>query len=54
MGIGVFEDFNKLRADTQNKNIAAWTPVIAEILQGFVRFSNNEVGIPSSINLRIR
>ncbi|KAI0368107.1 Sec7-domain-containing protein [Pilatotrama ljubarskyi] len=40
LGLGVLQDFNKLRLDTQTKNIAAWTPVVAEILQGFVRFDD--------------
>lgn len=40
LGLGVLGDFNKLRIDTQLKNIAAWTPVVAEILQGFVRFDD--------------
>lgn len=46
MGLGVLHDFNKLRLDTQAKNIAAWTPVVAEILQGFVRFDDKAVCIP--------
>ncbi|KAI0751592.1 hypothetical protein C8Q80DRAFT_1158159 [Daedaleopsis nitida] len=40
LGLGVLQDFNKLRLETQAKNIAAWTPVVAEILQGFVRFDD--------------
>ncbi|KAI9069221.1 Sec7-domain-containing protein [Trametes sanguinea] len=40
LGLGVLQDFNKLRLDTQAKNIAAWTPVVAEILQGFVKFDD--------------
>jgi len=40
LGLGVLQDFNKLRADTQVKNIAAWTPVVAEILQGFVKLDD--------------
>ncbi|KAI0796813.1 hypothetical protein C8Q75DRAFT_710714 [Abortiporus biennis] len=40
LGLGVLQDFTKLRMDTQAKNIAAWTPVVAEILQGFVRFDD--------------
>ncbi|KAI9001407.1 hypothetical protein BD414DRAFT_431927 [Trametes punicea] len=40
LGLGVLQDFNKLRPDTQAKNIAAWTPVVAEILQGFVKFDD--------------
>ncbi|KLO19767.1 Sec7-domain-containing protein [Schizopora paradoxa] len=37
LGLGVIQDFNKLRPDTQAKNIAAWMPVIAKILDGFNR-----------------
>ncbi|KAH8105989.1 hypothetical protein BXZ70DRAFT_998132 [Cristinia sonorae] len=40
LGLGVFSDFTKLKVDTQAKNIAAWTPVVAEILQGFARFDD--------------
>ncbi|OBZ76081.1 Protein transport protein sec71 [Grifola frondosa] len=40
LGLGVLQDFTKLRLDTQTKNIAAWTPVVAEIFQGFVRFDD--------------
>lgn len=40
LGLGVLQDFSKLRVDTQMKNIAAWTPVVAEILGGFVRFDD--------------
>ena len=47
LGLGVLHDFNKLRLDTQAKNIAAWTPVVAEILQGFVRFDDKAVCIPA-------
>lgn len=36
--LGVLKDFNSLRADTQGKNIVAWTPVVAEILEGFSLF----------------
>ncbi|EIN10767.1 Sec7-domain-containing protein [Punctularia strigosozonata HHB-11173 SS5] len=38
LGMGVLQDYSKLRPDTQAKNIAAWTPVVAEILHGFSRF----------------
>ncbi|KAI0032389.1 hypothetical protein K488DRAFT_78525 [Vararia minispora EC-137] len=37
LGLGVLQDYTKLRADTQAKNIAAWTPVVAEIVQGFCK-----------------
>ncbi|KAG1754001.1 Sec7-domain-containing protein [Suillus paluster] len=40
LGLSVLQDYIKLRADTQAKNIAAWTPVVAEILDGFCRFDN--------------
>ncbi|TFK43562.1 hypothetical protein BDQ12DRAFT_596918 [Crucibulum laeve] len=40
LGLGVLQDYNKLRADTQGKNIVAWTPVVAEILDGFCRFDD--------------
>ncbi|KAG9017973.1 guanine nucleotide exchange protein for ADP-robosylation factor [Tulasnella sp. 427] len=41
LGLGVVEDFNTLRMDTQAKNIAAWTPVIAEVLNGFASFDDH-------------
>jgi brefeldin A-inhibited guanine nucleotide-exchange protein len=44
LGLGVLRDYNKLRADTQVKNIVAWTPVVAEILDGFCRFDDKAVG----------
>ncbi|KAJ8522993.1 hypothetical protein ONZ45_g481 [Pleurotus djamor] len=40
LGLGVIQDFCKLRPDTQGKNIVAWTPVVAEILDGFCRFDD--------------
>jgi brefeldin A-inhibited guanine nucleotide-exchange protein len=43
LGLGVLQDYSKLRADTQVKNIAAWTPVVAEILEGFCRFDDKAV-----------
>jgi brefeldin A-inhibited guanine nucleotide-exchange protein len=43
LGLGVLQDYNRLRADTQAKNIAAWTPVVAEILDGFCRFDDKAV-----------
>lgn len=41
--MGVLQDYTKLKADTQAKNIAAWTPVVAEILQGFCKFDDKAV-----------
>ena len=43
LGLGVLQDYSKLRSDTQAKNIAAWTPVIGEILRGFCRFDDKAV-----------
>lgn len=43
LGLSVLQDYIKLRADTQAKNITAWTPVVAEILDGFCRFDNKAV-----------
>jgi brefeldin A-inhibited guanine nucleotide-exchange protein len=43
LGLGVLQDYTKLRADTQGKNIIAWTPVVAEILEGFCRFDDRAV-----------
>ncbi|KAH8982647.1 hypothetical protein EDB86DRAFT_3126464 [Lactarius hatsudake] len=37
---GVLQDCTKLKADTQAKNIAAWTPVVAEVLHGFCKFDD--------------
>jgi len=42
LGVGVLRDFNKLKADSQSKNIHAWTPVVAEILDGFCRFDRQD------------
>jgi len=42
LGVGVLRDFNKLKADSQSKNILAWTPVIAEILEGFCQFDRQD------------
>ena len=47
LGLGVLQDFTKLRLDTQQKNIVAWTPVVAEILQGFLRFDDKAVSTVS-------
>jgi brefeldin A-inhibited guanine nucleotide-exchange protein len=41
------QDYNKLKADTQSKNIAAWTPVVAEILDGLGRLDDKVVSLLS-------
>jgi hypothetical protein len=43
LGLSVLQDYTKLKADTQAKNIAAWTPVVAEILHGFCKFDDKAV-----------
>lgn len=40
LSLNVLSDYAKLRADTQAKNIAAWTPVVTEIIDGFCRFDS--------------
>ncbi|KIK65294.1 hypothetical protein GYMLUDRAFT_38736 [Collybiopsis luxurians FD-317 M1] len=40
LSLTVIEDYNKLRADSQAKNIIAWTPVVEEIFDGFCRFDD--------------
>ncbi|KAF8918488.1 hypothetical protein CPB85DRAFT_1430659 [Mucidula mucida] len=42
LALDVIKDYNKLRPDTQGKNIIAWTPVIAEIVDGFCRFEDKD------------
>jgi brefeldin A-inhibited guanine nucleotide-exchange protein len=49
LGLGVLQDYNKLRPDTQSKNIVAWMPVVAEILDGFCRFDDKAVRVPLSM-----
>ncbi|KAK7061698.1 protein transport protein sec71 [Favolaschia claudopus] len=44
LGLGVLQDYNKLKPDTQAKNIIAWTPVVGEILNGFCRFDDKAFG----------
>ena len=41
----MLQDYTKLRTDTQGKNIIAWTPVVAEILEGFCRFDDKAVSV---------
>lgn len=43
LGVGVLRDFNKLKAESQSKNVLAWTPVVAEILDGYCRFDRQDV-----------
>jgi len=50
LGVGVLRDFNKLKADSQSKNILAWTPVVSEILDGFCRFDRQDVCTSQTIH----
>lgn len=43
LGLGVLQDYTRLRTDSQAKNIIAWTPVVAEILEGLCRFDDKAV-----------
>ena len=47
LGLRVVEDFNALKAETQGKNIAAWTPVVTEVLKGFRDFDDQAVSLNS-------
>lgn len=53
LGLNVLSDYTKLRADTQAKNIAAWTPVVTEILDGFCRFDDKTVSHTSASCLHV-
>lgn len=53
LGLNVLSDYSKLRADTQAKNITAWTPVVTEILNGFCRFDDKTVSHTSVSDLRV-
>jgi len=39
----IIGDFNQLKPDVQGRNIAAWSPVVAEVLQGFGVFDDHIV-----------
>ena len=42
----ILDDFNKLKSDMHGRNIAAWTPVVAEVLQGVSIFDDAIVSQP--------
>ncbi|KAI5122163.1 hypothetical protein M0805_007062 [Coniferiporia weirii] len=44
LGLGVISDFNKLRMEASAKNIAAFMPVVARIVQGFCRLDDKAFG----------
>ena len=53
LGLNVLSDYTKLRAETQTKNITAWTPVVTEILDGFCRFDDKTVSRASISGLHV-
>ena len=48
LGLGVVSDFNKLRMESNPKNIATFMPVVAKIVQGFSKLDDKAV---STFNL---
>ncbi|KAH8105009.1 Sec7-domain-containing protein [Phellopilus nigrolimitatus] len=44
LGLGVITDFNKLRMESSAKNISAFMPVVARIIQGFCRLDDKAFG----------
>lgn len=53
LALGVLQDYNKLRVDMHAKSIVAWTPVVAEILEGLCRFDDKAVSQPRSSPLLV-
>jgi hypothetical protein len=45
LGIDIVAGYVALDGETQARNIAAWTPVVAEVLQGFSSFEDETVGV---------
>lgn len=45
----IIGDFNQLKPDVQGRNIAAWSPVVAEVLQGFSVFDDHIVSVHSPV-----
>jgi hypothetical protein len=43
LGSDIIRDFNAIDVETQPRNVAAWTPVVAEVLQGCVGFEDEAV-----------
>lgn len=43
LGVTIIGDFNQLKPDVQGRNITAWSPVVAEVLQGFSVFDDKIV-----------
>lgn len=45
LGIRIMRDFNGIDPVAQPRNIVAWTPVVAEILQGCRDFEDESVSL---------
>lgn len=54
LGSDIIRDFNAIDVETQPRNVAAWTPVVAEVLQGTVGFEDEAVSCyPIRANLSV-
>jgi brefeldin A-inhibited guanine nucleotide-exchange protein len=43
LGLQIVSNYISLEQETQARNIAAWTPVVVEVLQGFSGFQDEAV-----------
>ncbi|CCA66641.1 probable SEC7-component of non-clathrin vesicle coat [Serendipita indica DSM 11827] len=41
LGMTIIGDFNQLKPEVQSRNISAWSPVVAEVLEGFSIFEDH-------------
>lgn len=48
LSLDILRDFNALDSETQLRHISAWSPVVAQILHGYVSFEAETVRAPSS------
>jgi hypothetical protein len=45
LGVQIVSNYISLEQETQARNIAAWTPVVVEVLQGFSAFQDDTVSL---------
>lgn len=45
LGVQILSNYISLDGEVQARNIAAWTPVVAEVLQGFSGFEDSAVSL---------
>jgi hypothetical protein len=45
LSIEIIKDFIVIDPETQPRNVAAWTPVVVDILQGCVAFEDSAVSL---------